>query len=91
MISVSSRTKESKRIPQKRAQLQICILLWRRIAYVAQRLCFFLQRMHLFSSSNSRCVSITDLRKTYENVINVDKKVFRNYGVSINQCFATKS
>ncbi len=44
--------------------------------YVAQRLCFFLQRTHLFSSSNTRCVSITDLRKTYENVINVDKKKY---------------
>ncbi len=29
--------------------------------------------------------------KLWRNVINVDKKIFRNYGVSINQCFASKS
>ncbi len=37
----------------------------------------------------TRCVSITDLHKTL--AIFYKKKVLQNNGVSINQCYATKT
>ncbi len=41
--------------------------------------------------TDTRRVSITDLRKYFVIFINVDKKVLRNDGVSINRCYATKT
>ncbi len=41
--------------------------------------------------TDTRRVSITDLRKNLAIFINVDKKVLRNDAVSINRCYATKT
>ncbi len=58
--------------------------------YVAQCVYFNKGRIYL-AVQTLGAFPLQICAKLWRNVINVDKKVFRNYGVSINQCFATKS